>query len=95
MNGFRKKCKKTYVFGPNGQKGPFLNFPKKMRKSHFLPTPKTRLSTKNYKILMNGLRQKIRKTSIFGHFGAKWPILDSFGQNGQKGIFIKKVVGTI
>ena len=32
---------------------------------------------------MNGL-QKNAKTSIFGHFGPKWPI---FGQNGQNGIF--------
>ena len=28
--------------------------------------------------VMNGLRKKMRKSSIFGHFGPKWPILESF-----------------
>ena len=46
----------------------------------------------------------MRKTSIFGHFGPKWPIFDSFGpkwpilevfvQNGQNGNFFKKELGT-
>ena len=35
----------------------------------------------------------MRKTAIFGHFGPKWPILDSFGQNGKNGIFFKKELG--
>ena len=33
----------------------------------------------------------MQKISIFRHFGTKWPI---FGQNGQKGIFSKKALGT-
>ena len=37
----------------------------------------------------------MRKTSIFGHFGPKWPILDSFlRQMGKTGIFSKKSLGT-
>ena len=40
----------------------------------------------------------MRKTSIFGHFGQKWPILDSFwtvfGKMGETGFFQKKSLGT-
>ena len=42
-----------------------------------------------------GIQRKKRKTSIFGHFGQKWPILEVFGQNGRNGIFFfKKALGT-
>ena len=41
-----------------------------------------------------GIPRKIRKTSIFGHFGPKWQILEVFGQNGQNGNFFKKALGT-
>ena len=33
----------------------------------------------------------MRKTSNFGHFGPKWPILDSFGPKRE---FFKKALGT-
>ena len=39
---------------------------------------------------MNGLQKKCYKTSIFGHFGPKWPILDSFWPKGAKQDFSSK-----
>ena len=42
---------------------------------------------------MKGLK-KMQKTSIFGHFGPKWPILDSFRPKGAKREFFKKALGT-
>ena len=42
---------------------------------------------------MNGLRKNAKKTSIFGHFGPNWPILDSFLPKWAKREFFKKVLG--
>ena len=37
----------------------------------------------------------MQKTSIFGHFGQKWPIFDSFWPKlGETGFFFKKALGT-
>ena len=44
---------------------------------------------------MNGLRKKMRKTSIFGHFGPNSQFWTVFGQNGQNGNFFKKALGTL
>ena len=41
---------------------------------------------------MNGLR-KNAKTSIFGQFGLKWQILDSFWPKWAKREFFKKALG--
>ena len=64
----------------------FLIFPKNTKMS-FFPTPKTRLSTKNEQILMNGLRKK-------ANFWAFWGKMANFGQflakMGKTGIFSKK-----
>ena len=38
------------------------------------------------------LRRETKKSSIFGHFGQKWPILDSFWP--KQDIFFKKALGT-
>ena len=44
---------------------------------------------------MTGFQEKCAKTSIFGHFGPKWPILDSFWPKwAKRGIFFKKALGT-
>ena len=44
---------------------------------------------------MNELRKNAKKTSIFGHFGPKWPILDSFWPKWAKREFLfKKALGT-
>ena len=37
-----------------------------------------------------GIPRKMRKTSIFGHFGQKWPILDSFWPKWAKQDFFSK-----
>ena len=55
-----------------------LNFPKNTKTS-FFRLPKTRRSTKNYQILMNGLRKKCEKPPFLG----------------KTGIFFKKALGTI
>ena len=44
---------------------------------------------------MNELRKKCKKTSIFWHFGPKWPILDSFWPKwAKREFFFKKALGT-
>ena len=43
---------------------------------------------------MNRFRKKMHKTSIFGHFGPKWPILYSFWPKWAKRDFFKKALGT-
>ena len=50
----------------------------KIRKRHFFPTPNTRLIVQKLANTNEQIAKKMRKTSIFGHFGPKWPILDSF-----------------
>ena len=65
-----------------------FEFSQKMRKRHFFPTPKTRLSTKNQQIAKNV------KNLHFGHFGPKWPILDSFWPKWAKRKFFNKALGT-
>ena len=37
-----------------------------------------------------GIPRKMRKTSIFGHFGLKWPILESFWPKLEKLDFFQK-----
>ena len=37
-----------------------------------------------------GIPRKMQKTSIFGHFGPKWPILDSFWPKWAKREFFSK-----
>ena len=37
-----------------------------------------------------GIPRKMRKTSIFGHFGPKWPILESFWPKWAKREFFSK-----
>ena len=54
-----------------------FEFSQKIRKRNIFFDSKDRLSTKNKTILMNEL-QKMRKTSIYWHFGQNSPILDSF-----------------
>ena len=41
-----------------------------------------------------GIPRKMQKSSIFGHFGQKWPILDSFWPKWAKRDFFKKALGT-
>ena len=68
-------------FEPNlGQFWPkraIFEFSHKMRKRHFVSTPETRLSTKNYKILMNGLQKKWEKP----------PFLDFLAKMGEMGFY--------
>ena len=72
-----------------------FEFSQKKRKRHFFLAPKTRLSTKNEQILMNGLRKKkIRKPPFLGILGQNCQFWTVFGQNGQNGNFFKKVLGT-
>ena len=41
-----------------------------------------------------GIPRKMRKTSIFWHFGPKWPILDSFWPKwAKRDFFFKKALG--
>ena len=42
-----------------------------------------------------GIPRKMRKTCIFGHFGLKWPILDSFWPKWAKQDFFQKSVWKI
>ena len=80
-------------FKPNlGQFWPkraIFEFSHKIRKRNFLSTPETRLSTKNYKILMNGLRKKCKnlhswafwaKRANFGSFWPKWAKREFFSK---------------
>ena len=68
-----------------------FEFSHKIRKSHLFPTPKTRLSTKNQQILINGLRRKYEKPPFLGILGQNGQFWTVFGQNGN---FFKKALGT-
>ena len=67
-----------------------FEFSQKKRKRHFFPTPKTRLSTKNQQILMNGLRKKCEKSPFLGILGQNGQFLTVFGQNWQNGNCFQK-----
>ena len=77
-----------------GQKGPFLNFPKKYENFIFFRLPKTRLSTKNYKILMNGLRKKCEKPTFLGILFQNANFGQFLAKMGETGFFFKKALGT-
>ena len=86
-------------FRPNlGQFWPkraIFEFSQKMRKRHFFSTPETRLSTKKIANYNERIAIKMRKTSIFEHFGPKRPILDSFWPKwAKRDFFFKKALGT-
>ena len=98
MNGLRKNAKTSFlgilgqngqfwiVFGQNGQNG---NFFKKGLGTFFSRLPaltNCKVSEKSNE----GIPRKMRKTSIFGHFGPKWPILDSFWPKWTKQEFFSK-----
>ena len=88
MSSSRKKCRKVCGSGqkwPNlglyWQKLAIFEFSPKKRNCHFL-TPEIRLKKQNEQI------------SIFGYFGPKRPILDSFWPKLVKRDFFKKALGT-
>ena len=69
-----------------------FEFYQKIRKRHFF-----RLRLDLVQKIANSnerIAKKNAKNIHFWHFGPKWPILDSFGQNGQNGNFFKKALGT-
>ena len=99
MKGFREKWEKPpflgilgqngqfwTVFGQNGQNG---NFYQKSVWNIFLQL-KALINCKVSEKSNEVIPRKMRKTSIFGHFGPKWPIRTVFGQNGQNGNFFQK-----
>ena len=66
-----------------------FEFSQKIRKRHFFRLQRLGLVQK----LANSnerIAKKMRKTSIFGHFGQKWPILDSFWTKWAKREFFQK-----
>ena len=77
-----------------GQKRPFFNFLRQCENAIFSDSK----DQAQYKKLANSYEQIaniMQKTSIFGHFGPKWPILDSFfWQKQAKCEFFKKALGT-
>ena len=101
MNGLRSKCKKTSIFGHFGPKRPILDsfwpkWPKrwklsKKRKRYFFSTAGSKkLENSNERI-----SRKMQETSVFGHFGPKRPILDSFWPKwAKRDFFFKKALGT-
>ena len=78
-------------FGQNGRNGIFF----KKAFGTFFSRLKALINCKVSEKSNEGIPRKMRKTSIFGHFGPKWPILTVFGQYGQNGNFFKKALGTI
>ena len=101
--GIARKCKKPpllgilvqngqfwTVFGQNGRNGIFFQKSAWNIFSAFT-SPNCKVSEKSNE----GIPRKMRKTSIFGHFGPKWPILDSFWPNwAKRDFFFKKALGT-
>ena len=87
MKGFREKCEKPPFLGILGQNGQFWTvFGQNGQNGNFFQKSVLNIFSL-LKILINcivsekineGIPRKIRKTSIFGHFGPKWPILDNF-----------------
>ena len=103
MKGFREKCKKTSIFGHFGQKWPILDsFWPKWPKREFFPKSlwnifsllKALINCKVSEKRNEGIPRKMRKTSIFRHFGPKWPILDIFWPKWTKRDFFQKALGT-
>ena len=84
MNGFWEKCKKNRFWAKFGSilaiKGHFFNFPKKCENNIFYCDLKD--------------CEKKRKTTIFGRFGTKMPILDSFWPKWAKKEFFMKALWT-
>ena len=74
------------VFGQNGQNRIF--FKKALGK--FLSRLKALINCKVSEKSNEGIPRKMGKTSIFGHFGPKWPILDSFWPKWAKREFFQK-----
>ena len=99
MKGFREKSEKPpllgilgqngqfwTVFGQNGQNGNF--FQKAF--GTFFSLLKALIKCKVSEKSNQGIPRKMRKTSIFGHFGPKCPILDSFWAKLSKREFFQK-----
>ena len=99
MNGLREKCKNPpfctkwqnlgQIWVNFGQKGPILNFPIKFENVISFRLQRLGLVQK----LQNSnewIAKKCAKTSIFGHFGPKWPILDCFWPKFTKREFFQK-----
>ena len=74
------------VFGQNGQNGIFS----KKAFGTFFSLLKPLINFKVSEKSNDGIPRKMRKTSIFGHFGPKWPILDSFSPKCAKWHYFKK-----
>ena len=66
-----------------------FEFSQKILKRIFFPTPKTRLSKKRGNS-NERIAKKNAKNLHFGHFGPKWPILDSFWPKWAKREFFQK-----
>ena len=81
MNGLQKKCEKTSIFW--AKMANFGQFLAKMGETEFFFKKAFGTFFSLLKALINckvseksneGIPRKMRKTSIFGHFGPKWPI---------------------
>ena len=69
-----------------------MNFPIKCENVNF-STTEARLFTKKITNSNEQIAIKLRKTSIFGHFGPKRPIFDTFLQRWTKQDFFAKALG--
>ena len=74
------------IFGQNGQNGIFSE----KAFGTFFSVLKALLNFKFSEKSNHGIPRKMQKTSIFGHFGPKWPILDSFWPKWAKRDFFSK-----
>ena len=74
------------VFGQNGQNGIFF----KKAFGTFFSLLKALINSKVSEKSNEGIPRIMRKTSIFGNFGQKWPILDSFWPKWAKRDFFSK-----
>ena len=92
---FLLKMAKWPKLGQFWPKRAIFEFSNKMWKRHFLSTPETRLSTKNYKILMNGLQKKNAKNLHFWEIESKMANFGNFlAKTSKTGIFLKKALVT-
>ena len=74
MKGFREKCEKPPLLGILGKTGIFF----KKAFGTFFSLLKDLIKCKVSEKRHEGIPRKMQKTSIFGHFGPKWPIFNSF-----------------
>ena len=99
MKGFREKCQKSPFLGILAKNGQFWKFLAKMAETGiffqkafgtFFSLLKALINCKDSEKNNEEIQRKMRKTSIFGHFGPKWPILDSFWPKLTKRDFFQK-----